>query len=403
MKAQISDLNVDELQRRVHNREVSSVEIVEDILARINALNPRINAFALVLAEQARAAAAEADAEIRRGAWRGPLHGVPVGVKDFYDTAGVPTTAAFERFRDRVPRKDAVGVARLKEAGAIIIGKMNMHTLGTGTTGLESMFGAARNPMNEDYIPGGSSSGSAAAVATGMCYATLDTDAIGSVRLPAACCGVVGFKGTYGLISTQGILDGEPVDEAIKWLGHAGITTRSVADTRIMAGALAGPERRSAFDASVGANFRVGVAENATADADVMRAFDAAVDVMRSSGHEPARVRVPFSVARFDQLQNIETDRRSISDRLFRDNDIDVLMLPTLTTVVPRVEAMRFNATGLSPALTMFANYFGLPAISVPCGRDHNGLPIGLQFVGRPWDDSTVLHVAQEYESHRGR
>ncbi len=260
MKAQISDLSVDELQRRVHNREVSSVEIVEDILARIDALNPRINAFALVLAEQARAAAAEADAEIRRGAWRGPLHGVPVGVKDFYDTAGVPTTAAFEKFRDRVPRKDAVGVARLKEAGAIIIGKMNMHTLGMGTTGLDSLFGPPRNPVNDEYIPGGSSSGSTAAVATGMCYATLDTDAIGSVRLPAACCGVVGFKGTYGLISTQGILDGEPVDESIMWLGHAGITTRSVSDTRIMVGALAEPERRSAFDASVGANFRVGVA-----------------------------------------------------------------------------------------------------------------------------------------------
>ncbi len=403
MKAQISALSVDELQRRVHNREVSAVEIVDDTLARIDALNPRINAFALVLAEQARAAAAEADAEIRRGAWRGPLHGVPVGVKDFYDTAGVRTTAAFEKFRDRVPRKDAVGVARLKEAGAIIIGKMNMHTLGTGTTGLDSIFGPARNPVNDEYIPGGSSSGSAAAVATGMCYATLDTDAIGSVRLPAACCGVVGFKGTYGLISTQGILDGEPVDEAIMWLGHAGITTRSVADTRIMLGALAGPERHSAFDAKAGANFRLGIAENAEADEDVMRAFDAAVDVMRSLGHETARVRAPFSAARFDQLQNIEADRRSISDRLFRDNNIDVLMLPTLTTAVPRVEAMRGNATALSPALTMFANYFGLPAISVPCGRDRNGLPIGLQFVGRPWDDSTVLHVAQHYESRRGR
>jgi aspartyl-tRNA(Asn)/glutamyl-tRNA(Gln) amidotransferase subunit A len=132
-----------------------------------------------------------------------------VGIKDFYDTAGIKTTAAFEDFKDRVPRKDAVGVAKLKDAGAIIIGKMNLHRLGEGTTGIDSYFGPVRNPWNAQHIPGGSSSGSAAAVASGMCYATLDTDAIGSCRLPAACCGVVGFKGTYGLINPKGILDGE--------------------------------------------------------------------------------------------------------------------------------------------------------------------------------------------------
>src|SRR5262249_9737599 len=163
--------------------------------------------------------------------WKGPLHGVPIDIKDFYDTDGVRTTATFERFKDRVPKKNAVSVARLKATSAIIIGKTNMHTLGMSTTKLESAFGPVKNLRNADYIPGGSSSGSAAAVATGMCYATLDTDAIGSCRLPAACCDVVNYKGSYGLIDMTGILDGEqPPDDTIRWLSHAAITTRSVRD-----------------------------------------------------------------------------------------------------------------------------------------------------------------------------
>src|SRR5947199_319588 len=145
---------------------------------------------------------------IRR--WSRARHGIPIVIKDFYDTAGVPTTAAFKPCEKRSPGADAVSVARLKDAGAIVLGKMNMHTLGMGTTGLESLFGPVQNPWHASYIPGGSSSGSAAAVAAGLCYATLDTDAIGSCRLPAACCGVAGFKGTFGLVSVEGILSGVP-------------------------------------------------------------------------------------------------------------------------------------------------------------------------------------------------
>src|SRR5262249_10701318 len=186
----------------LRTRQVSPVDVVETCLQRIDSLSPRLNAFITVLEDGARKAAKEAEAEINAGGWRGPLHGVPIGLKDFYDTAGVRTTAAFEKFRDRIPARDAVAVTRLKDAGAGIIGKTNMHQLGMGTTGLDSDFGPVRNPRNDAYVPGGSSSGSAAAVAAGLCYATLDTDAIGSCRLPAACCGVVGFEGTYGLINT---------------------------------------------------------------------------------------------------------------------------------------------------------------------------------------------------------
>jgi aspartyl-tRNA(Asn)/glutamyl-tRNA(Gln) amidotransferase subunit A len=222
MAEDIHYLSIHQLSTRLRAKEISPVEVVDACLARITTLNRRLNAFITVLADESRKNAQKAEAEIRAGQWRGALHGIPIGIKDFYDTAGIKTTAAFEKFKNRVASHDAAVVVKLKEAGAIVIGKTNMHQLGMGTTGLDSSFGAARNPWNEAYIPGGSSSGSAAAVAAGLCWATLDTDAIGSCRLPASCCGIVGFKGTFGLISGKGILEGEKADEAILWLSHPG-------------------------------------------------------------------------------------------------------------------------------------------------------------------------------------
>jgi aspartyl-tRNA(Asn)/glutamyl-tRNA(Gln) amidotransferase subunit A len=392
--------SIEELQHRIRSRDVSPTRIVEQCLKRIEALNPRLNAFATVLADQALDQARQADEEIQRERWRGPLHGVPVGIKDFYDTAGIATTAAFERFKNRVPRVDAVSVQRLKNAGAVIVGKMNMHTLGMGTTGLESVFGPVLNPWNGRFIPGGSSSGSAAAVAAGLCYATVDTDAIGSCRLPAACCGVVGFKGTYGLLSTKGILEGEKADESIRWYSHPGITTRSVQDTSMLVRALAEPPRRDSLDrserqASEKKVLRVGVAENARTDRQVARVFAATVEALRTLGHDIVKTSAPFDVPAFDDLRTIEIDRQNISDRAFRD--IDILVLPTLTGPVPEVDQARGNPRALSPAFTVFANYFGLPAISVPYGFDDNGLPVGLQFVGKPWDDAVVLSLANRF------
>jgi aspartyl-tRNA(Asn)/glutamyl-tRNA(Gln) amidotransferase subunit A len=392
--------NIEELQHGIRTREISPTHIVERCLERIEKWNPRLNACATVLADRALNQARQAHEEIQRGQWRGPLHGVPVGIKDFYDTAGIATTAAFEPFKNRVPRVDAVGVERLKHAGSVIIGKMNMHTLGMGTTGLESVFGPVHNPWNDRFIPGGSSSGSAAAVAAGLCYATLDTDAIGSCRLPAACCGVIGFKGTYGLLSTKGILEGEKADEAILSYSHPGITTRSVKDTAILLRALAEPQRRDALDRSEQqANekkvFRLGVAENARPDAHVARVFATAVDVLRTLGHDIVKITAPFEIPDFDDLRTIEVDRQEISDRAFQN--IDTFVLPTLTGPVLGVDQARGNPRALSPAFTIFANYFGLPAISVPCGFDDNGLPVGVQFVGKPWDDAVVLRLADQF------
>jgi aspartyl-tRNA(Asn)/glutamyl-tRNA(Gln) amidotransferase subunit A len=220
---------------QLRSRRTSPINIVASCLRQIEERNPQLNAFITVLPEQAMEQAREAEVELSAGHWRGPLHGIPIGIKDFYDTAGIRTTAGFEHFKDRIPVTDAVVVAKLKEAGAIIVGKTNMDSLGMGTTGLESYFGPVRNPWNAEYIPGGSSSGSAVAVATGMCYATIDTDAIGSCRLPAACCGVVGFKGTYGLINPKGILEGEEdPGPMIRWFSHPGITANTAEDVALV-------------------------------------------------------------------------------------------------------------------------------------------------------------------------
>jgi len=389
--------------RHVRIQNVSPAEVVNACLKRIEQLNPELNTFITVLADQALEQARVAEAEIKAAKWRGPLHGIPVGIKDFYDTAGIKTTAAFDHFKDRVPGNDAVGVAKLKEAGAIIIGKMNMHRLGMGTTGLDSYYGPVRNPWNSEHIPGGSSSGSAAAVASGMCYATLDTDAIGSCRLPAACCGVVGFKGTYGLISPKGILEGEEdPGEMIRWFSHPAITTRTVEDTALVLDVLAERSEHPAtqyFDGLARERrVRIGVGNNFEADREVSEAFERTIETFRGLGYPMKSVAVPFSNPG-GGLANIEADRKSIAGQAFKD--IEVLLLPTTTTTVPAIHDAGVNPQALSPQNTVFANYYGLPAISVPCGFDRSGLPLGLQIVGKPWDEATVLHLAYRFEQRR--
>ena len=384
---------IHEVSKRIRKEEVLPVDVVGACLKRIEALNPELNAFITVLADRAIEQAKIAEAEIRSGDWRGPLHGIPVGIKDFYDTAGVKTTAAFEQFKDRVPARDAVGVARLKDAGAVIIGKTNMHELGMGTTSLVSYYGPVHNPWNRDYIAGGSSGGSAAAVACGMCYATLDTDAIGSCRLPASCCGVVGFKGTYGLIDSKGILEGEKADETIVWLGHPGIITRSVEDTALVLGALTEVDFLAVLDDE--GKFRIGVVNNVKVDKEVMSGFEKALEILRELGHPMTNAPAPFERASFD-VRDIESDRKAVSEQFF--TDIDVLVLPTTTTTTPAAKDAGANPLVLSSDNTFFANYYGLPAVSVPCGFDANGLPLGLQIVGRPRGDDVVLRLAYLYQ-----
>jgi aspartyl-tRNA(Asn)/glutamyl-tRNA(Gln) amidotransferase subunit A len=364
----------------------SPVAVVRECLQKIDALQPKLNAFITILADQALATARDAEREVKAGRWLGPLHGIPIGIKDFYDTAGVRTTAAFKPFADRVPKKDAVAVAQLKRAGAIIIGKTNMHELGQGTTSLVSAFGPVKNPVNTDYIAGGSSGGSAVAVATGMCFATLDTDAIGSCRLPAACCGVVGFKGSYDRISTHGILAGEQADPAIIALSHAAITTRSAQDTLLI---LQSAFPRSGTESGSQGEARIGVVTNFKAAKPVLAVF--AELVSRRFGDNVRKVEAPFDNPGFD-IRTIESDRRTIAGKLFKD--VDLLILPTTTQTTLTIRLGDGNPQALSPENTMFANYYGLPAISVPMGHDPNGLPLGFQIVGRPGDELTVLEFA---------
>jgi aspartyl-tRNA(Asn)/glutamyl-tRNA(Gln) amidotransferase subunit A len=394
--------SISELGKLIREQRVSPVEVVNECLTRIEYLNPRLNAFITILTDQAREQANLAEAEIKSGNWRGPLHGIPVGIKDFFDTAGIKTTAAFEYFKDRIPAKDAAGVTRLKQAGAIIIGKMNMHQLGMGTTGLVSYYGPVQNPWNPDYIPGGSSSGSAAAVSSGMCYATLDTDAIGSCRLPAACCGIVGFKGTYNLIDSKGILEGEEADEMILWLSHPGITTRSVEDTAFLLDVLAerGKDIKPAsfLDGLADkAELRIGIADNFKADQEVVTAFDRAVETIRGFGFPMTSAAAPFDFGEpGNGIGNIQSDRKAITGQLFKD--IDLLLLPTCSTTVPLIKDAITDPQALSPDKTVFANYYGLPSISVPCGFDTKGLPLALQVIGKPWGDAAVLRLAHQYQ-----
>ena len=386
------------VSRRIKEQTLSPVDVVDACLKRIATLNPVLNAFITVIADDAREQAKEAEADIRTGGWRGPLHGLPVAVKDFYDTTGVRTTAGFEQFKDRVPDTDADAVARLKRAGAIVIGKTNMDALGMATTGLTSYFGPVRNPWNGDYVTGGSSAGSAVAVAAGLCFATLDTDAVGSVRLPAACCGVVGFKGSYGLISVKGILGEQPVDDFVRWMAHGAVTTRSASDTALVLNAVA--NRDEDFAAGVtraDRTVRIGAGNNFTANAEVERAFDRVVTVLRNAGYDVRETAVPFGDASQGDLATIEADRRGIAADAFAD--VDVILLPTLDSTVPTVaEAAKNPEQAVSAEATAFANYYGLPVASVPCGFDSHDMPIGVQFVGKPGDERTVLNVAHQYE-----
>ena len=390
--------SIAELSRRIHEQTASPVEVVAVCLKRIETLNPILNAFITVMADDARDHAKTAEAEIKAGKWRGPLHGLPVAVKDFYDTAGVATTAGFEQFKSRVPDTDAEVVKRLRQAGAIVIGKTNMDALGMATTGLTSYFGPVRNPWNGDYVTGGSSAGSAAAVAAGLCFATVDTDAVGSVRLPAACCGVVGFKGSSDLISKKGILGDQPVDDFIRWMAQAAVTTRSVADTALVLDVLT--DREDDFAAHVAKadiTVRIGVGNNFVADAEVTQAFEEAVTALRDAGYDTRDAAVPFGNASRGSMATIEADRVGIAAEAF--TDVDVIVLPTLNSIVPTVaEAATNPAQGVSAETTAFANYYNLPVVSVPCGFDSHDMPIGLQIVGKAGDERNVLNVAHRYE-----
>ncbi len=427
----------------VRRREISPIELTNECLEAIARLNPTLNAFITVTAEAAREEAQLAENEIAAGNYRGPLHGIPIALKDLIDTARVRTTAATAAFQGRVPAEDAVVVKKLKAAGAVFVGKNNLHEFAYGGSSLISYFGPPRNPVNPDFITGGSSGGSAAAVASGMCYAAIGTDTAGSIREPAALCGIVGLKPTYGLVSTEGII---PLSVS---LDHAGPITRTVEDAAILLDAITEPPIASHKALNVGIeNFLVGVPREYffdNLDPEVAAAVDQAIaeiatlvsearelklavdedrTLQAAEAYAYHRERVASSPGLYDPetLRRIRTgeniseseyqvvlgklhqSRRDIA-RVF--DEIDVFITPTTPIPAPRITDLTKDPSLLRPAElrllrnTRLINVWGLPAISVPCGFTKEGLPIGLQIVGPPGGEKKVLRAARAYEQAR--
>jgi aspartyl-tRNA(Asn)/glutamyl-tRNA(Gln) amidotransferase subunit A len=425
----------------IRHGKISPVELVRECLDIIERLNPTLNAFITVTAESALAEAHQAEKDIYSGHWRGPLHGIPIGLKDLIDTAGVRTTAASAVSKDRVPPEDAEVVEKLRAAGAVLVGKQNLHEFAYGGSSVISHFGPVRNPVNPQFIAGGSSGGSAAAVACGMCYGAIGTDTAGSVREPAALCGVVGLKPTYGLVSTQGII---PLSIS---LDHAGPITRSVEDAAILLDALAGSKCRENLETQI-RDFVVGIPKKfffEDLDGEVGLAVERAIDQLGTLVSAVREIDLPVSVDRTlqaaesyayhremiasspelydpetlrrllsgegitspeydDALRDLQKQRREIAQKF---QDIDVFLTPTTPIPAPPISALLKDRALLRPAELILlrntrpVNVWGLPAISVPCGFTSKGLPIGLQIVGAASEEGKVLQVAHAYEKIR--
>jgi aspartyl-tRNA(Asn)/glutamyl-tRNA(Gln) amidotransferase subunit A len=443
---------ISEVAPRLRAREISPMEITRACLDRIEKFNPSLNAFITVMAESALAEAQAAEDEISRGEWRGLLHGVPVSLKDLIDTAGVRTTAASALYKDRIPDQDAEVVRRLRAAGAVILGKNNLHEFAYGGSSLVSYFGGVHNPRDAARIAGGSSGGSAAAVVSGMSYASIGTDTAGSIREPAALCGCVGLKPTYGRVSMRGVI---PLSIS---LDHVGPLTATVEDAAIVLQAIAGYDPADVTTCNVPLpgyvaalaetvkTIRVGVARSyffEELDAEVAAAVEAAVRVIETMVAEVKDVVLDVPTDRTVQaaesyafhaaaasatphlyqaetLRRIRTgekistveyiSRRQEMDRARRDieqmfADVDLVITPTMPIPAPAIADLTTNPDNLRPAElkllrnTRPFNVWGLPAISVPCGLTSGGLPIGLQIAGPHWREELVLRMARAYEA----
>jgi aspartyl-tRNA(Asn)/glutamyl-tRNA(Gln) amidotransferase subunit A len=442
---------IQELAPRLRRRQISPVELTRGCLERIEKLNPALNAFITVTPDSALAEARAAEVEIGRGEWRGPLHGIPIAIKDIIDTAGVRTTAASELFKDRVPHEDAEVVRRLRQAGAVIVGKNNLHEFAYGGSSLVSFFSDMHNPWNPAHITGGSSGGSAAAVTAGLCYAAIGTDTAGSIREPAALCGCVGLKPTYGRVSSRGVLP-------LAWsLDHVGPLAATVGDLALVLQAIAGYDALDLGCADIPVDDYVnGLSESTKAlrvgipreyffdelDQDLSAAVEEAVGVIKTLVTETREVQIAIptdrvvqnvesyavhaeNIARTPELYQAETLRRirfgenisaaeyirarrelDAERRRARDffADVDLLITPTTPIPAPAIADLKRDPEALRPAELVLLrntrpfNVWGLPAISVPCGFTKSGLPIGLQIAGPHWREDLVLRLARAYE-----
>ncbi len=410
-----------ELSRKIRDREISPVELTHHCLVLIEKLNPLLNAYITVTAESALERARLAEREIFRGTYLGPLHGIPIGLKDIIDVAGVRTTAASAQFstppKDRVPTEDAEVVRRLRCGGAVFLGKQNLHEFAYGGSAIISSFGEVHNPWNTTRVAGRSSRGSAASVAAALGFAAVGTDTAGSIRLPAAYCGVVGLKPTYGRVSTRGVIPLSPS------LDHVGPIANSVYDAALMLQVMTGrasadpcaePSFISAFD-ELPANLRVGVPREFFFDSlhsEVADAIDKAIQVFAFVERSPELYQ-PATLARIQAGAKISPDDvpRATDDlRASREairkvfDEVDVLLTPTVPIPPPviadllkRPEDLRAQEMIMLRNTRPF-NVWGIPTISIPCGFTKDGLPIGLQLAAGPGRGIVLLQAAQVYE-----
>jgi len=454
---ELCDLEIAAVAPLLRDKELSPVELAEAYLARIERLDPTLNTYIRVLPEAALAAARQAEDDIRRGGWRGPLHGVPVGIKDLFDLAGVPTTMGSTVLRDNVPEVDATVVSHLKAAGAVILGKQNLHEFAFGITSENPHYGAVHNPWDLGRVPGGSSGGTAAAVAAGLCAAGLGSDTGASIRAPASFCGTVGLKPTYGRVSRAGALP-------LAWsLDHAGPLARSVADCAVMLQAIAGYDQRDAASStepvpdfssrltSGVAGLRLGIPREyffEIIEPEVDRAVRQAISTLEQLGARVEEVSLPHvrdaqiagnvimssEAAAWhhdwlrerpheygaDVLQRIRggllvrateylhsQQMRTLIQQDFAQafTRVDVVLGPTVPIVAPPIGRtfepggpLNLPPRAIANRTTVPCNLTGMPAISVPCGFS-DGLPVGLQIMGAAFAEPLVLQVAAAYES----
>jgi aspartyl-tRNA(Asn)/glutamyl-tRNA(Gln) amidotransferase subunit A len=444
--------SIAELAPRLASGDVSSVQVTERCLARIAEDNPRLNAFITVLADSARADARRADVEMADGRRRGPLHGVPISLKDLVDLTGVPTTAASRVLEGHVPTADATVAARLREAGAVFLGKCNLHEFAFGTTSEDSAFGPVRNPWDQARGAGGSSGGSAAAVVGGMGFASIGTDTGGSVRIPAAVCGCVGLKPTSGELPCDGII---PLSRT---LDHVGPLARTVEDAWLLFHVMGGspnppplPANRAParslrlgllkpyfmdlLEESVNDGFgraleqlaRAGtsISERAVRHASRLAAVYLHLQLPEASAYHARTLEAHPELYTPPVRQRLELGRYVLAEDyararlgaevLRRDVDaalegVDALALPTVPITAPPLGGTTLMLGGephpvraLMLRLTQLFDITGHPAISLPCGRAAGGLPVGLQLVGRHGRTRELLTLAATIEAVIGR
>ena len=465
---QLLTMTISELAPLIQSGEVSPVELTEAALAEAHRQQTRLNSFITILDDPALNQARMLEAELGRGEYRGPLHGIPIGIKDNIATAGIRTTVGSKVLADNVPDEDAHVVTLCKQAGAIVLGKENLEEFAAGATSNNPHYGAVHNPWDLDHIPGGSSGGGGANVASGVTFASLGTDLGGSVRLPGTFCGVVGLKQTFGRVSQRGLL-------VTSFNGdHIGPMTRSVMDSALMLQVMAGydPLDPSTVPVPI-ANYPSALQEGLAGltmgipadhyfelvDPQVEEAVRRAIASLQELGIKTKDVAVPsmrfsgalriagmadslvtheiyirdhredygpdtlyrtlagqFALAR-DYSKALRVQRLIKEEHARVLQEVDFLVTPTAPVAAPRIDAKYFQlegkeyqsrgpGSGMISRNTAPMNATGLPAITVPCGFTQEGLPIGVQFIGRPFDESTLFRVAGGYESvspSRGR